>query len=114
MEASPRQFRDDQRWTIEDSTALYMIDRWGTGYFGINGNGDLAVAPLQEGGTTVPIIEVLHEAQALSLAAPILIRFQDLLRHRVEALNHAFNRAIAENKYRGSYRGVFPIKVNQL
>jgi arginine decarboxylase len=114
MEASPRQFSDEQRWTIEDSTALYMIDRWGAGYFGVNGNGDLAVAPSQDTGTTVPIIDVLREAQALNLAAPILIRFQDLLRHRVEGLNNAFNRAIADHNYKGSYRGVFPIKVNQL
>ena len=114
MEASPRQFHDDQRWTIEDSSALYMIDRWGKGYFGVNGNGDLAVAPLQDTGTTVPIIDVLREAQALNLTSPLLIRFQDLLRHRVEALNNAFNRAIADHNYRGVYRGVFPIKVNQL
>jgi arginine decarboxylase len=44
----------------------------------------------------------------------MLVRFQDILRHRVKKLNEAFNRAIAENKYRGRYRGVFPIKVNQL
>ena len=63
MEASPQQFRAQHPWTIEDSTALYMIDRWGAGYFGINGNGDLAVAPLQESGTTVPIMDVLREAR---------------------------------------------------
>lgn len=114
MEASPRQFQQHQPWTIEDATSLYMIDRWGAGYFGINANGDLAVAPLQDSGTTVPIIDVLREAQALNLKAPLLVRFQDLLRHRVENLNNAFNRAITEHNYKGSYRGVFPIKVNQL
>ena len=114
MEASPRQFQEHQPWTIEDATSLYMIDRWGAGYFGINANGDLAVAPLQDSGTTVPIIDVLREAQALNLKAPLLVRFQDLLRHRVENLNNAFNRAITEHNYKGSYRGVFPIKVNQL
>ncbi len=114
MEASPRQFGNPQNWTIEDSASLYMIDRWGAGYFGVNGNGDLAVAPLQDTGSTVPIIDVLREAQALDLSAPILIRFQDLLRHRVESLNASFNRAIADHSYRGVYRGVFPIKVNQL
>jgi len=99
---------------VEDSSALYMIDRWGTGYFDVNAAGDLTVAPLQEGGIAVPIIDALREAQALNLTAPILIRFQDLLRHRVETLNNAFNDAISEHNYRGSYRGVFPIKVNQL
>src|SRR5882724_4639338 len=114
MEAQPEQFEEQPPWTIDDSSSLYMIDRWGTGYFDVNANGDLTVAPLQEGGIAVPIIDALREAQALNLAAPILIRFQDLLRHRVETLNNAFNGAIAEHSYRGSYRGVFPIKVNQL
>ena len=114
MEAHPEQFEEQPPWTVDDSSSLYMIDRWGTGYFDVNPAGDLTVAPLQEGGIAVPIIDVLREAQALNLTAPILIRFQDLLRHRVETLNSAFNGAIAEHKYRGSYRGVFPIKVNQL
>jgi arginine decarboxylase len=111
-EIVPQQSRDS--WSIEDSTELYMIDRWGAGYFGVTANGDMAVAPLQDRGSTIPIIDVVREATSLNLDTPILIRFQDLLRHRVETLNNAFNRAIAENNYRGSYRGVFPIKVNQL
>ncbi len=114
MEAHPEQFVDHQRWSVDDSAALYMIDRWGAGYFSVNPNGDLTVAPLQESGVPIPIIDALREAQALNLNTPILIRFQDLLRHRVEGLNSAFQRAIAEQNYRGSYRGVFPIKVNQL
>jgi arginine decarboxylase len=106
----------DQRreWTIDDATSLYMIDRWGGGYFDVNAEGLMTVAPLMEKGRAVPIIDVLREAEALNLKAPVLIRFQDLLRHRVETLNNAFNTAIAENNYTGSYRGVFPIKVNQL
>src|SRR5437660_1056070 len=114
MEAHPRQFDDHQPWTAEDSATLYMIDRWGAGYFGVNADGALTVAPLQENGIAVPIIDALREAKAMNLDSPILIRFQDLLRHRVETLNHAFNRAITDHSYRGAYRGVFPIKVNQL
>src|SRR5438132_622571 len=114
MEAHPRQFDDHQPWTAEDSASLYMIDRWGVGYFGVNADGELTVAPLQENGIAVPIIDALREAHVLNLKSPILIRFQDLLRHRVETLNSAFNRAIVDNNYKGSYRGVFPIKVNQL
>src|SRR5438093_8533094 len=114
MEAHPQQFDDSQRWTVDDAAALYMIERWGAGYFGVRSNGDLTVAPLQENGTAIPIIDALREAQALNLNTPILIRFQDHLRHRVEGLNNAFSRAIADHNYRGSYRGVFPNKVNQL
>ena len=91
-----------------------MLERWGSGYFGVNDEGNLTVAPLQDKGATIPIYQVVQEALAQGLKAPMLIRFQDLLRHRVEHLNGAFNRAIAENRFTGSYRGVFPIKVNQL
>jgi arginine decarboxylase len=114
MEAHPQLFEEGHPWTVDDSSALYMIDRWGAGYFGVNANGDLTVAPLQEGGVAIPIIDALRDAQTLNLKAPLLIRFQDLLRHRVEGLNTAFNKAIADHNYKGSYRGVFPIKVNQL
>jgi arginine decarboxylase len=106
---------DQNGWTVEDASSLYMVDRWGAGYFDVNANGDMVVAPLQENGAAIPIIEVVREAkERLSLSTPLLVRFQDLLRHRVEMLNGAFNRAIAEHSYRGNYRGVFPIKVNQL
>ncbi|HEX7807232.1 MAG TPA: biosynthetic arginine decarboxylase, partial [Thermoanaerobaculia bacterium] len=101
-------------WTVEDASSLYMTDRWGAGYFDIAANGDMTVAPLQSKGSTVPIIDVVREAQSMNLATPLLIRFQDLLRHRVEMLNRAFEKAITEHSYRGAYRGVFPIKVNQL
>ena len=113
MEAHREQF-EEQEWTVDDASSLYMIDRWGGGYFGVNADGNLTVAPLRDGGIAIPIIDALREGQALKLEAPLLIRFQDLLRDRVLTLNNAFNRAIAEQGYRGSYRGVFPIKVNQL
>jgi arginine decarboxylase len=115
MEASPNQFPSAApEWSVDDASSLYMIDRWGGGYFDVNADGNLTVAPLQERGIAIPIIDVLREAQGLKLQAPLLVRFQDLLRHRVEGLNSAFNSAIAEQGYRGTYRGVFPIKVNQL
>ena len=105
---------EPQKWTLEDANTLYMIDRWGGGYFDVNADGALTVAPLQEAGVAIPIVDVLKEAQVLNLSTPLLIRFQDLLRHRVLTLNNAFNRAITDLNYQGTYRGVFPIKVNQL
>ena len=101
-------------WSTEDAKELYLIDRWGGGYFDVNDQGNLTIAPQQERGQRIAIREVVEAAVEQGLKAPLLIRFQDLLHHRVRALNSAFNRAIHENKYRGSYRGVFPIKVNQL
>jgi arginine decarboxylase len=102
-------------WTVEDARDLYMIDRWGGGYFGVSPDGKMTVAPLQGRGRTVAIPDVVKMAiEDEGLKTPMVIRFQDMLHHRVRVLNEAFNRAISENKYRGTYRGVFPIKVNQL
>lgn len=101
-------------WTTEDSNKLYMIDRWGGGYFGVNDEGNLTVAPLGRRGAKIAIRDVVNEALSQGLRTPVLVRFQDLLHERVKVLNNAFNRAITENAFRGVYRGVFPIKVNQL
>ena len=70
--------------------------------------------PLQEKGGTINILEVVNEARNRGLSFPLVIRFQDLLRHRVESVNLAFQNAITEFGYKDEYRGVFPIKVNQL
>src|SRR5919206_3605921 len=101
-------------WDVESAIATYNVDRWGGDYFTINGNGNVEVRPLQDNGGAIDILEVVSEARARGLGFPLVIRFQDLLRHRVESVNRAFQSAMTEFGYRGSYRGVFPIKVNQL
>jgi arginine decarboxylase len=101
-------------WTIQDARALYNIQNWGAKYFDINEAGLVVARPLQEGGASVEIADVIEEAKARGLKFPLLIRFQDILRHRVEAINLAFRGSIKEFNYQGQYHGVFPIKVNQL
>ncbi len=103
-----------QPWSIESARALYNIRRWGAKYFDINDAGHVTATPLQEAGASVDITDVLEEAKSRGLKFPLLIRFQDILRHRVEAINKAFQSSIAEFNFQGKYRGVFPIKVNQL
>ncbi|MSU61042.1 MAG: biosynthetic arginine decarboxylase [Pedosphaera sp.] len=101
-------------WDIQAARTLYNIDRWGARYFDINEAGHVIATPLQEAGTSVDITDVIEEAKGRSLKFPVLIRFQDILRHRVESINKAFQNSITEFAYQGKYRGVFPIKVNQL
>ncbi|MHB9010351.1 MAG: biosynthetic arginine decarboxylase, partial [Limisphaerales bacterium] len=101
-------------WNVAAARSLYNIDRWGSGYFDINDEGHVVARPLQEGGAEVDLTDVIEEARGRGLRFPVLIRFQDILRHRVEAINRAFRNSIAEFNYQGRYRGVFPIKVNQL
>jgi arginine decarboxylase len=101
-------------WDLEAANATYNVEGWGTGYFSINADGNVVAKPLQEEGGDIAILEVVNEARARGLPFPLVIRFQDLLRHRVESVNRAFDNAITEFNYGGKYRGVFPIKVNQL
>jgi arginine decarboxylase len=104
----------DGSWDIQSARNLYNVHRWGSKYFDINEAGHVVATPLQENGCAVDITDVIEEAKARGLKFPLLIRFQDILRHRVEALNTAFRNSIKEFNYQGEYRGVFPIKVNQL
>jgi len=101
-------------WNIDAARALYNIRRWGAKYYDINEAGHVVARPLQDAGVAVDLTDVIEEAKARGLKFPLLIRFQDILRHRVESLNQAFRNAITEYNYQGRYRGVFPIKVNQL
>jgi arginine decarboxylase len=101
-------------WDIQAARNLYNIQRWGAKYFDINEAGRVVARPLQEAGASVEINDVIEEAKGRGLKFPLLIRFQDILRHRVESVNMAFRNSIKEFNYQGEYRGVFPIKVNQL
>ena len=101
-------------WDVESAIATYNVEGWGRGYFTINASGNVEARPLQENGGCIDLLEVVNEARTRGLAFPLVIRFQDLLRHRVESVNRAFQTAMSEFGYRNEYRGVFPIKVNQL
>ncbi len=101
-------------WDLEAANATYNVEGWGTGYFSINESGNVVTTPLKDDGGAIDILEVVNEARARGLGFPLVIRFQDLLRHRVECVNRAFETAMREFAYGNCYRGVFPIKVNQL
>jgi arginine decarboxylase len=101
-------------WDIQAARALYNINRWGAKYFDINEAGHVVAMPLRENGAVVDLTDVIEEAKGRGLKFPVLIRFQDILRDRVDAINQAFAASIAEFNYQNTYRGVFPIKVNQL
>ena len=100
-------------WSAAKSEELYGFKRWGSGHLSVDDAGFLNVQPLAD-GRGIRALDVINEAVGMGLKAPLVIRFQDLLRHRVAQLNGVFNKAIKQEGYKGSYRGVFPIKVNQL
>jgi len=100
-------------WSAAKSEELYGFKRWGSGHLSVDDEGFVSVQPLAD-GRGIRVLDVINEALGMGLKAPMVIRFQDLLRHRVVQLNEVFRTAIKEEGYKGEYRGVFPIKVNQL
>ena len=100
-------------WTTNDSTELYNVNGWGRGFFSINDAGNVQATPAGTGSPPIDLKELVDDLRSRGLNLPLLIRFSDILRTRVEQLFGAFQQAIAENDYRGAYRGVYPIKVNQ-
>jgi len=103
-----------EAWDIQSAVSLYNLDRWGAGYFAVNSQGNIAILPTQDPARPIDLMDVVQEARDRGLHFPLVIRAQDLLRHRVQAINRAFESAIAQYGYQNVYRGVFPIKVNQL
>lgn len=100
-------------WTKAKAVEYYGINRWGRSQFSISKDGHLCVDPLSD-GQRIDLFEVVREATAIGLQPPLTIRLQDMLHQRVFQLNQAFEKAIEDERYKGRYRGVFPIKVNQL
>ena len=102
------------KWKIQDAVETYGVRHWGKGYFGINKAGHVTVHPNKrpdavhrpEGTRSISL-------QARGIQLPILLRFTDILRHRVGEIHDAFQKAINEYDYQGDYCCVYPIKVNQ-
>jgi arginine decarboxylase len=100
-------------WSVERSRKLYQIGGWGAPYFSVNEAGHVEVRPDPEQPGTVDLYQVVSQLEMRGLDLPLLIRFPDILRHRIKLINECFQRAIREYGYQNVYRGVFPIKVNQ-
>ena len=102
-----------ERWTIQDACELYDIASWGKGYFSIGSNGRVWVHPEKEPARGIDLKELVDSLILRGISPPILIRFAGILKHRLGEIHDAFRSAIAEHGYRGDYRCVYPIKVNQ-
>jgi arginine decarboxylase len=113
LENLARTPRPGSPWSIEDSLDLYGVNAWGNGYFDINPSGHIVVRPDQTTDHEIDLHEVIRGLEARDLTTPVVVRFSDILHHRLKRLHDAFASAIAENDYRGSYTAVYPIKVNQ-
>ena len=101
-------------WSTDDAADLYRVAAWSDGFFTINDKGHVAVTPIDGNPLAIDVMDVIAEARRRKLGFPLLVRFQDILHARVQRLNRAFAEAIESVGYDNVYRGVYPIKVNQL
>jgi len=102
-----------RKWRIEDSAELYNISGWGINYFSINDKGNVVVTPKKD-GVEVDLKELVEELQLRDVAAPMLIRFPDILDNRIEKMSNCFKIAAEEYKYKANNFIIYPIKVNQM
>jgi arginine decarboxylase len=102
-----------RRWTPEDSAELYQVGAWAQGYFDISSDGHVVVRPHATTDSEIDLLEIVEGLRDRDLTAPVLIRFSEVLAHRLRTLRDAFQAAIDENEFEGRYVAVYPIKVNQ-
>ncbi|MEM7755108.1 MAG: biosynthetic arginine decarboxylase [Planctomycetota bacterium] len=101
-------------WSPECSAALYGVPGWSGGYFAVGDRGHLLATPSgPDADEHVDLAELVEGLKARGIGTPALVRFPGILRHRLEGIRRAFDRAIEQNDYRGAYSCVYPIKVNQ-
>ncbi|MBN1498545.1 MAG: biosynthetic arginine decarboxylase [Spirochaetes bacterium] len=102
------------RWTVDKSIDLYGIKNWGADYFSVNEKGEVVVTPFGKNSNVhISLLDVVSGLKERGLEMPVLLRFENILDSQISYLNESFRRAIKANNYRGKYRGVYPIKVNQ-
>src|SRR5690349_24333889 len=101
------------RWTTAEAAELYDVASWGKGYFSVGKNGNLLVHPEKDASRSIDLKELVDNLQLRGISLPILIRFGEILKHRLGEMHQAFQNSIAEHGYKNSYCCVYPIKVNQ-
>ena len=102
------------RWTKEKSEELYGIKNWGAGYFSISDKGEVLVNPYKDNASAaISIMDIISGITERGFDLPVLLRFENLLDSQISYLNNSFAEAMKKLNYKGVYRGVYPIKVNQ-
>jgi arginine decarboxylase len=100
-------------WSVHEASELYEVSRWGHGYFSVNNAGHVQVHPTKDPARSIDLKELVDRLQLRGISLPVLVRFTDILEHRLGEIHAAFQGAISQHQYQGGYSCVYPIKVNQ-
>jgi arginine decarboxylase len=98
---------------VKDAEKLYNMSGWGLGFFRVNPEGHVTVHPDANRKRGLDLYHLAMDLHAQGVGLPLLLRFSDILKARIEALSGQFGNAIKEFGYRGTYTTVYPVKVNQ-
>jgi arginine decarboxylase len=102
-----------RKWRIEDSEERYFIKGWGTGYFGINDKGNVYVSPNKD-DVKIDLLDIIDDLSGRDIGAPMLLRFPEILGHRIKNMSECFKKASKTYDFKGQYYSIYPIKVNQV
>ena len=102
-----------EHWSIDQARELYGLKNWGKGFFDINPKGNVIVLPHKNREYHLDIKALIDELRMREITPPILLRFTDILKQRIDEIQSSFQQAMHEYSYEGSYVGVYPVKVNQ-
>src|SRR5215208_5152337 len=108
-----RTWKAGEIFTVNDATELYELDRWGKGYFSISNDGHVLAHPTKDPARSIALKQLTDHLILRGIQLPVLVRFKDILKHRVGDIHNAFKTAIGQHQYEGKYICVYPIKVNQ-
>jgi len=102
------------KWTVADAEEFYGINKWGADYFSINDSGDVVVTPSgKESAAQISLRKIVQEVEDRGMSMPVMLRIENILGSQIKLLHNTFRSVIKQTGYKGEYRGVFPIKVNQ-
>ncbi len=102
-----------RRFSPKEAEEIYLVPYWGAGFFRVGRDGELEVTPLGPEGPSASLLEIVEALRDEGRPLPLALRFPQILEARVKELNEAFHRAMEKYGYKGGYRGVYPVKVNQ-
>jgi arginine decarboxylase len=104
---------EPRRWTVSDTAELYEVAAWGKGYFSVNQAGHVCVHPDKDPTRSIDLKQLVDQLKLRGIELPVLMRFGDILKHRLAEIQDAFAQAIREHGYHAAYQCIYPIKVNQ-
>ena len=79
-----------EQWTITDANEVYEVERWGKDYFSISTDGHVLVHPTADPARSIDLKQLVDDLQARGIMLPLLIRFRDILQHRLKDIHDAF------------------------